>query len=104
MQGRHPDWSTPVLTVSGATNKGLDGLWQSVLKHREALTADGSLHEKRRTQMLAWTWSLVEEQLKLALRETPAVRELLETLEPAIASGQVPPTVGADRILEAFAR
>lgn len=96
------DWSTPVLTISGATNKGLDDLWQDVIKHRKALSADGTLEGNRRTQMLAWTWGLVEEQLKLALRETPAVRELLETLEPAIANGQVPPTVGADQILEAF--
>ena len=40
-------WTPPVVTISGLNNKGLDGLWERIVDHRNKLTATGEIAAKR---------------------------------------------------------
>jgi LAO/AO transport system kinase len=102
MRPREDGWSCPVLACSALENTGLDRLWEYVVTHHEALEASGRFQARRREQMLRWMWTLVDEQLRLSLRENPAVRDMLPEVEQQVLDGVVPPTVGARRILDAF--
>ena len=66
-------WTTPVVTCSALTGDGVDGVWDQVLAHREALGADG-LAAKRADQQLDFAWALVRDELEQRLRRSPDVR------------------------------
>src|SRR5690606_32717823 len=104
MHSRTAAWRPPVLTCSGVTGEGVGEVWDAVLAHRALLEERGALETRRRAQNERWMWTLVDEGLHAALREHPGVRELLPELREAVASGEVPPTLAATRLLNAFER
>lgn len=97
-----PNWTPPVLTVSGLTGRGLEDLWTQVERHRDVLTATGERQSRRSEQDARWMWSLVRERLEDAFRSRPAVRELTADLERQVRAGALPASVAADRMLAAF--
>ena len=95
-----PTWTPPVVTVSGLTGTGLDGLWAKVLDHRGRLGATGELEAKRREQDLKWMWALVHERMHERLAGDPRVRGRVPEIERAVAAGTLSPTAGADEIAD----
>ena len=91
-----------MLTISALEGLGLDELWATIRRHRQALEAAGELAAKRRAQQVRWMWSTVEQRLLGAFRASPEVRALLAELGPAVADGRVPAGAAADRLLTAF--
>lgn len=98
----HPDWTPPVLTASGLTGQGLDVLWTQIKRHREVMTANGARAARRADQDARWMWAMVEDRLREAFRTAPAVATLAPDLETAVRTGEVPASVAADRLLDAF--
>lgn len=101
--GHDAPWTPPVLTCSALQNVGLDAVWGQIGKHRAALSASGELARRRRRQQLDWTWAMVREQLLGRLSTHPTVRAVVPGVERAVSSGELTPTLAAQRILEAFA-
>ncbi|MGH3623935.1 MAG: methylmalonyl Co-A mutase-associated GTPase MeaB, partial [Sciscionella sp.] len=102
LRGAEGAWTTPVLTCSALRGDGLDTVWSQVRRHREAMEQAGEFAAKRSRQQVDWTWSMVREQLLGRLRTHPRVRELVPELERAVAAGELPATLAAERILTAF--
>ena len=46
MQPASPNWSPPVVLVSGLENAGLDDMWAKVVEHRQRFEATGELAQK----------------------------------------------------------
>ena len=97
-----PSWRTPVLAASARSGEGIPALWDTVLAHREALTASGELDVRRRHQALAWMWSLVDEGLRSAFRAHPAVAAAIAALEGEVEAQKATPAAAARRLLSAF--
>ncbi len=95
-------WEPRVVTCSGRTGEGLGALWDLVEEHRRISIESGEFAVKRRRQLLRWMWSMVENQLMIALREHPVVREKITKLEQAVLAGAITPTLAAREILDAF--
>ncbi|MGW9170306.1 methylmalonyl Co-A mutase-associated GTPase MeaB [Streptomyces decoyicus] len=95
-------WTPPVLTCSAREGTGLKGLWERVEQHRTLLESTGALAERRRTQQVDWTWSMVRERLIDRLQEHPEVRRLGPGVERAVRDGELTATLAAERLLEAF--
>ena len=93
-------WSPPVLTCSALENAGLGAIWETVGRHRAALTGTGEFSEKRRRQAKDWLWALVEEGLRFRFRRHSGVQRRLPQLLRAVESGSVAPTVAATELLE----
>lgn len=104
MQPAHPDWRPPVITCSARENQGLDELWEKIESHNQRMHANGAWAARRREQMRTWMWSMVDDRLKVMLKSSPAVRSILADVERKVEAGELPPTVGALRILEAFGK
>jgi len=102
MRGRTAAWQPPVLTVSGLHNRGLDTLWDKIVEHRELLTGSGMLESRRQEQTQRWMWTMVEERVKRALHEHPAVAAQAGPIEEAVRSGKLTATLGAEVLLQAF--
>ncbi len=94
-----PSWSPPVVLCSARQRTGIDEIWEIVLKHRELMTANGGLAERRKSQSLAWMWSLVEEGLRERFNRHPDVQRRLPQLLRAVENGEVPPTAAACQLL-----
>lgn len=97
-----PNWSPPVLTISGLTGMGLDELWEKINEHKKALTDSGEYQEKRQQQQLRWMWAMVEDRLISALKSDPAVSTLVPDIQDGVVEGKLTATLGADKILKAF--
>jgi LAO/AO transport system kinase len=102
MQPASPNWIPPVLTCSALENVGLDTIWAQIELHRRTLTQSGELADKRTRQQIDWMWSTVDDRLRTALREHPAVRAVVPGLEDDVRLGRITPTLAADRIMAAF--
>jgi len=94
-------WTPTVLTCSALTGVGVDTVWEQVLAHREHLGEQG-LADKRAAQQLEFTWALVRDELADRLRRSEAVRAIRDGVRRDVLSGELPATVAADRILEAY--
>ncbi len=92
----------PVLTCSAQTGAGLEEVWKAVLEHRAHLESAGSLDARRARQQEDWMWAMVDDRLTDAVRESPAVRELLGGLAADVREGRVSAVEGTERILRAF--
>ena len=102
MPSSHPDWKIPVLTCSAREDEGLDTLWKNLEHHRAIMTQSDAFATRRRKQLSQWMWAMVNEQLQQSLRQHPKVKTLCQQLERQVTDGQCPPTLAAQKILEAF--
>ncbi|MEW6674140.1 MAG: methylmalonyl Co-A mutase-associated GTPase MeaB [Thermodesulfobacteriota bacterium] len=94
-----PSWSPPVLTCSALELTGIDAVWDTVLDHREKLTATGEFDQKRRNQAFDWMWMLVEEGLKARFFSNKEVQAQLPKIKQAVAAGAVTPAAAANDLL-----
>lgn len=98
MQQASPNWSPPVMLVSGLDNVGLDDMWAKVVEHRKKFEATGELAQKRRDQQVKWMWTMLEELMFARLRSDAKVRALLPEIERQVAEGALAPTLAVEKI------
>ena len=94
-----PNWSPPVLTISGLSNIGLDDLWAKIMDYRARLTATGEIEARRRRQQGRWMWTMIEERLLAQVHSDPKVRAKIPAIEAAVSAGTLSPTLAAEEIL-----
>ena len=95
-------WTPRVVLVSALEGTGIDELWSTVEEFRSTLDASGELERRRAEQAREWMWSEVSESLMDALRHDERVAGLVERLESAVTTGELPPAAAANQILDAF--
>ncbi len=98
-----PEWTPPVLTVSGLTNAGLEALWAKVTEHREKLTATGAFQRRRSDQAVRWMRAMLEEELMAALKANKQVADRLPKLEQAVHDGMTTPSAAVAELMGLFA-
>jgi LAO/AO transport system kinase len=76
-------------------------LWDTVLKHREVLTAAGEFDARRRAQQVDWTWSMVRDTVIDRVLTHPSVRAMRPEIERQVRDGEVTPALAAQWILDA---
>ena len=94
-----PNWLPPVMTCSALELTGIETIWETVLKHRDIMISTRELDQNRRSQSLAWMWSLVEEGLKDRFKHHPKVRHHLPALLRQVEAGALSPTAAACQLL-----
>ena len=102
LKPQSPNWSPPVITISGLTGKGLDQLWQNILDHSQALSKSGEWEEKRAGQAVKWMHEMVEHQLLSVLKEDDALVELIARCENDVREGSITPSLAAQKIFKAM--
>ena len=95
------DWVPPVLTCSALEGRGIDTVWQRVIRHREFMGKNG-LQEQRAQQQLDFTWALVRDELDHRLRTDENVAAVRAEVREAVLAGEMPAATAADKILEAY--
>ena len=95
-------WVPRVVSVSALEARGLEECWGAVEEHHRALEGGGELGARRAEQAQAWMWMEVSAALLERLRQDPEAAQAAARLEEAVGAGEMPPTVAAERVLEAF--
>ncbi|MDJ0394943.1 methylmalonyl Co-A mutase-associated GTPase MeaB [Rhodococcus sp. G-MC3] len=95
-------WQPPVLTMSALEGTGLDEFWKTVLRHQQVLSDAGEFAEKRRTQQVDWTWTMVNDQLLRRLAQNPAVKAIRADVELRVRDGSLTAALAAQELLDAF--
>ena len=95
-------WTPPVLTMSALEDDGIDKFWQAIEDHVEAMHENHLFDENRANQQIKWMWSMVHETLLQRLNTNEAVQIESSLVEKQLRSGQLTPTLAAQRIMEAF--
>jgi LAO/AO transport system kinase len=96
-----PHWSPVVLTGSAQTGDGITGLWDVITTHRDIMERAGVLAERRSAQQVRWLWSMIESRVLDAFKADPSVKSAAGELERAVASGRLPASEAAERLLKA---
>jgi LAO/AO transport system kinase len=94
-----PNWTPPVMLISGLANQGLAQMWAEIARHRAALTASGELAAKRERQRIKWMWALLEEGLLRRVLDNADVKARLAGIEREVAGGALAPEAAAERIM-----
>lgn len=99
---RSKGWTVEVLPCSARTGRGIDTLWETILRFREILTGTGDFTARRADQARAWMWAETAESLLSALRGHPGVRASLSELESVVTAGELAPPAAARQLLDIF--
>jgi LAO/AO transport system kinase len=103
LSGRSPDELPPeVLTCSALRQEGVEAVWQTIEQRYNKYKTNGNLEERRGRQNLLWLWSLVEQEMHLAIQRHKKVNGMREDLEKDVLAGVIPPEVAARKIIEAI--
>jgi len=97
---KSPNWTPPVITVSGLANEGLDQLWQQIGIYRERMEASGEWNEKRSRQQVAWMWDLLQQRMMEALKTNTRTAERLNSLETEVRNGTTAVSFAVDELSE----
>ena len=95
-------WNPQVLLTSAISGEGVPEVWETVLKHQQALETSGERQARRREQARAWMWSLLEEGLQKAFRSHSGVSERVDQAEKDVEELKTTPAAAARTLLDAF--
>ena len=102
IQPRHRSWKPSVSTCSALEQQGMDEVWEKLQALRHTLTDSGEWLLQRADQARSWMWSETAEILLTELREAPEVIALVSSLEARVRCGELPATVAAQRLVQAY--
>lgn len=95
-------WQVPVETCSAQTGDGIADAWRMVERFQGIMSKDGGIAAKRARQSRAWLWSEIGDALLESFRADTGVRGELTAVEDQVASGALPPSAGAQRLLQIY--
>ncbi|MGI9450486.1 MAG: methylmalonyl Co-A mutase-associated GTPase MeaB, partial [Geminicoccaceae bacterium] len=97
-------WTPEVLACSALEGRGIDQVWETILRHHSALKEAGELDRKRTQQLQRWFWTEIKACLNSALAQDPASAALMKDLEQKIADGKLLPPKAAQSLIDQFRR
>jgi len=92
----------PVVTCSALQGAGLELIWDTILKQNSLMVDSGELAKKRKQQQLKWMWDIVDAGLLDALKNNPAVKQMLPELEGQVLDGSISATAAARVLLRSW--
>ena len=95
-----PNWSPPVVTISGLENIGLDDLWSSIERHRVTLKRSGEFEGRRQAQAVKWMHDMLEDRLKAALQSNQKIAARLPEIETRVREGTLTPALAVEEVLK----
>ena len=95
-------WIPVVRTASSIENRGIDEVWEQVLRYKALVESNGYFQTNRREQQVQWMYSNIHEGLKRLFYASEGIREQLRSLEEEVTASRISPVEAAERILEAF--
>jgi LAO/AO transport system kinase len=98
--GPHEGWQVPIVRTESVRGEGVEELLEKLAEHRAFIEAEGTLHERRRrnlmNEVLAIAAFRLRRELEASLEDDPAIQRLLDQ----VVSRELDPATAAAKILE----
>jgi LAO/AO transport system kinase len=94
----HDAWRPPILPVVATEGTGVTELWDTVLQHRETITASGELERRRSMRLREELREIVARRLEQRAREL-ATGDRWEQLQQQVLERDLDPWGAADQML-----
>jgi LAO/AO transport system kinase len=88
-----PDWNIPVIEISSQENKGIDKIWDIILKHNDIMTQKGKFAKKRKDQLNQWLKTSISQTLENYFYNDPHVMKEFDEIKKAVIDGRISPVV-----------
>jgi len=95
-------WVTKSHTCSAYTGDGIPELWKVINKFQEVTEEAGIFERRRRTQMLSWVQSMVQEYLQSLFFTHPGIQQQRTTIEQAVMDGKLSATMAVKELIGIF--
>jgi LAO/AO transport system kinase len=96
---KHDEWEPTVVVCSSVTGEGIEDVVTALARHRDTITASGTLQRRRGEQALEALWAEIRDSLLDRFRREPDVAARLADLERAVLEGRVSPAAAAAELL-----
>jgi LAO/AO transport system kinase len=98
--GPHEGWQVPIVRTESVRGEGVDELLEKLSEHRAYIEAEGTLHERRRRNLMNEVIGIaafrLRRDLEASLHDDPDIQRLLDQ----VVSREIDPATAAARILE----
>jgi LAO/AO transport system kinase len=91
-----------VLTCSALKNTGISEIWGMIMEYERMMKSQGFFTKNREDQNLQWMHDVIHYHLMQHFYHSHEVKHHLSHLERQVASGKLPATAGAKKILDRF--
>lgn len=95
-------WRTETHLASALTGDGIAEIWSVIERFRGVVTRSGTFERRRKSQLISWFHSLLQEELRARFLHHPRIAEALPQIENEIRDGSLPVTTAVDRLLTEF--
>jgi LAO/AO transport system kinase len=95
-------WVTKGHTCSAYTGEGVEDVWRMIEKFQTVTAASGIFERRRRTQMLSWVQSMVQEYLQTLFMNHPEVIQKKPIIEQDVIEGRISATMAVKSLIEIF--
>jgi LAO/AO transport system kinase len=95
-------WTPRVLTCSSISGEGIPEVWDMVLAHRQLLSGNGFLAQRRNRQALQWMNELTILGLAEQFHSQPAVAARLPIVRDQVRRGRMSPFAASRELLGLF--
>lgn len=95
-------WQPQVLICSALQNKGLNEIWEMILKFEKKMKANGSFNQNRSTQRMDWMHGHIRFLLLSLFYENPVTKDKLNQREAEILSEKVSSIAVARDLVKEF--
>ena len=97
-----PDWNIPVIAISSQENKGIDKIWEMILKHNDIMLKNGKFAKKRKDQLNQWLKTSISQTLENNFYNDPDVLVKFNEIKQAVIDGKISPVVASEKLLKIF--
>lgn len=95
-------WTAETHISSAMTKAGMNEIYDMLRRHRDLTRANGWFERNRAEQNLLWLRQTVLRRLEEDFFGNKTVAQIFEQMKDKVRDGQLPPSVAAERLLEAF--
>ena len=95
-------WNTKVNICSAITGEGISGLWDSITEFKTLTTDNGAFEERRKNQMLEWTFTIINEYIKDSFYNNKVLQKEIANYREKILAGEILPTTAAENLIKLY--
>lgn len=95
-------WKTIVNLCSALTGEGIPEFWNIVEKFRISTSESGVFEERRKMQMLEWTFNIINDYIKDNFYSNKIIQKEVTNYKDKILSGNILPTTAAEELINLY--
>lgn len=95
-------WSPVVTKASSTENKGIENIWEEILKFKQLVLENGYFESNRNHQKIRWLYDNINDELKQLFYGSEEIKNKLSKLKSEVTASKISPVEASEEIIEIF--